>query len=113
MNSMFGRRAFFFLFVAGILLVHTSAHADTNATVSGLVTDLAEVRGTTEDGEDRHREDGCQPVADAPRIAGIGNAVKDLQQRPESGVVNDGGMRRWHEWLSGCWTERENSYPRS
>jgi len=39
MNSMFCRRAFAFLFVAGILLVHTSAYADTNATVSGLVTD--------------------------------------------------------------------------
>src|SRR5258708_33193708 len=39
MNSIFGRRAFAFLFVAGILLVHTSAYADTNAAVSGLVTD--------------------------------------------------------------------------
>src|SRR6267143_437627 len=39
MNSMFCRRAFAFLFVAGILLVHTSAYADTNAAVSGLVTD--------------------------------------------------------------------------
>jgi len=39
MNSMFCRRAFAFLFVAGVLLVHTSAYANTNATVSGLVTD--------------------------------------------------------------------------
>jgi len=39
MNSMFGRRTFAFLFVAGILLVHTGAYADTNAAVSGLVTD--------------------------------------------------------------------------
>ncbi len=40
MNSMSCRRAAFaFLFVAGILLVHTSAYADTNAAVSGLVTD--------------------------------------------------------------------------
>src|SRR5258708_29621971 len=39
MNSMFCRRGFAFLFVAGILLVHTSAYADTNAAVSGLVTD--------------------------------------------------------------------------
>src|SRR6266404_8516842 len=40
MNSMSCRRAAFaFLFVAGILLVHTIAYADTNATVSGLVTD--------------------------------------------------------------------------
>jgi hypothetical protein len=39
MNSMLFRRAFAFLFVAGILLVGTSAYADTNATVSGLVTD--------------------------------------------------------------------------
>src|SRR5712692_8772286 len=39
MNSMFCRRAFAFLFVAGLLLVHTSAYADTNAAVSGLVTD--------------------------------------------------------------------------
>jgi hypothetical protein len=39
MNSMLCRRAFAFLFVAGILLVGTSAYADTNATVSGLVTD--------------------------------------------------------------------------
>ncbi len=39
MNSMFGCRVFAFLFVAGLLLAHTSAHADTNATVSGLVTD--------------------------------------------------------------------------
>src|SRR6266849_8579538 len=33
------RRALAFLVVACILLVHTSAYADTNATVSGLVTD--------------------------------------------------------------------------
>src|SRR4029077_5893998 len=39
MNSMFGRIAFALLFLAGILIVHTSAHADTNATVSGQVTD--------------------------------------------------------------------------
>src|SRR2546425_635618 len=39
MDSMFCRRAFAFLFVAGILLVGTSAYADSNATVSGLVTD--------------------------------------------------------------------------
>jgi outer membrane receptor protein involved in Fe transport len=40
MNSMFcRRRALAFLFVAGIFLVHASAYADTNATVSGLVTD--------------------------------------------------------------------------
>ena len=39
MNSMFCRRAFAFLFVAGVLLVHTSVYADTNATVSGLITD--------------------------------------------------------------------------
>src|SRR4029077_15589992 len=38
MNSMFGR-AFALLFLAGILMVHTSARADTNATVSGLITD--------------------------------------------------------------------------
>lgn len=40
MNSMFcRRRALAFLFVAGILLLHASAYADTNALVSGLVTD--------------------------------------------------------------------------
>src|SRR5882762_759476 len=39
MNSMLCRRAFAFLFVACILLVHTTAYADTNAAVSGLVTD--------------------------------------------------------------------------
>jgi hypothetical protein len=40
MNSMFCRgRAWAFLYVAGILLVHVSAYADTNAMVSGLVTD--------------------------------------------------------------------------
>src|SRR5713226_3669124 len=39
MNSMFCRRGFVFLFVAGLLLVHTTAYADTNAAVSGLVTD--------------------------------------------------------------------------
>jgi hypothetical protein len=39
MNSMFCRRAVAFLFVACILLVHISAYADTNATISGLVTD--------------------------------------------------------------------------
>jgi len=40
MNSMFcRRRALAFLVVAGILLVHSSAYADTTATVSGLVTD--------------------------------------------------------------------------
>src|SRR5690349_19398311 len=40
MNPMFcRRRALALLIVAGILLVNASAFADTNATVSGLVTD--------------------------------------------------------------------------
>ena len=39
MNPMFCRRAFGLVFVAGILLIHTSVYADTNAAVSGLVTD--------------------------------------------------------------------------
>jgi Carboxypeptidase regulatory-like domain/TonB dependent receptor len=39
MDRMFCRRGSAFLFVASLLLVHSSVYADTNATLSGLITD--------------------------------------------------------------------------
>src|SRR5260370_10380333 len=36
---LWGRRVLGFLFAAGVLLVHASGYADTNAAVGGLVTD--------------------------------------------------------------------------
>lgn len=62
--------------------------------VSGLVTDLSEVRGAAEHGQHRHRQDADQPVTDTPRISWIGYTFQDLQQRPESGDVQGAGMRR-------------------